>query len=97
EEEIGRIASTYHAWRGEVGEYEDVPGFCRAVGLNEIGKHGYILTPGRYVGAEEVKDDGEPFDEMVLRLTAELSGQFEKSKGLEEEIRKNLAGLGFNV
>ena len=100
DEEIGRIASTYHTWRGEgveCGDYEDVPGFCRAVTLDEIRKHGHILTPGRYVGAEAVEDDGEPFDEKMKRLTAELSGQFEKSKGLEEEIRKNLAGVGFKV
>ena len=97
DDEIGRIASTYHAWRGEGGEYEDVPGFCRAARLDEIKKHGYILTPGRYVGAEEVEDDGEPFDEKMNRLTAELAGQFERSRGLEGEIRKNLAGLGFNV
>jgi len=74
-----------------------VPGFCKAVKLDEIRKHGHILTPGRYVGAEAVEDDGEPFDEKMLRLTAELSGQFERSSGLEGEIRKNLAGLGFNV
>jgi len=100
DEEIGRIASTYHTWRGECGEcgdYDDVPGFCRAVTLDEIRKHGHILTPGRYVGAEAVEDDGEPFDEKMKRLTAELSGQFEKSSGLEEDIRKNLAGLGYEL
>jgi type I restriction enzyme M protein len=74
-----------------------VPGFCRAVKLDEIRRHGHILTPGRYVGAEEVEDGGEPFDEKMQRLTAELSGQFEKSKGLEEEIRKNLGGLGYEL
>jgi type I restriction enzyme M protein len=100
DEDIGRIASTYHTWRGECGEcgdYKDVPGFCRAVTLDEIRKHGHILTPGRYVGAEVVGDGGEPFDEKMKRLTAELSRQFEKSKGLEEEMRKNLAGLGFKI
>ncbi len=83
--------------RGEGGKYEDVPGFCMAVKLDEIRKHGHILTPGRYVGAEEVEEDGEPFEEKMARLTVELAGQFEKSSGLEGEIRKNLAGLGFNV
>ncbi len=74
-----------------------MPGFCRTVELDEIRKHGHILTPGRYVGAEEVEDDGEPFDEKMKRLTAELSRQFESSDGLEGEIRKNLAGLGYEL
>jgi len=97
DEEIQKIASTYHAWRGEGGKYEDVAGFCRAVKLDDIRKHGHILTPGRYVGAEEVEEDGEPFEEKMQRLTVELAGQFKRSSELDEEIRKNLAGLGFNV
>lgn len=97
DDEVQKIASTYHAWRGEGGKYEDVAGFCSAVKLNEIKKHGHILTPGRYVGAEEVEDDGEPFEEKMARLTVELSGQFKRSRELEGEIGKNLAGLGFNV
>lgn len=95
DDEIKRIASTYHAWRGEGGKYEDVPGFCRAVKLEEIRKHGHILTPGRYVGAEEVEEDGEPFEEKMQRLTGELAAQFRRSRELEEEIGKNLAGLGY--
>ncbi len=95
DEEIQKIASTYHAWRGEGGKYEDVAGFCKAVKLDEIRKHGHILTPGRYVGAEEVEDDGEPFEEKIGRLTVELAGQFKRSRELEEEINKNLAGIGF--
>jgi type I restriction enzyme M protein len=95
DEELLKITSTYHAWRGEGGKYEDVPGFCRAVKLDEIRKHGHILTPGRYVGAEEVEEDGEPFEEKMARLTVELAGQFRRSRELEEEIGKNLAGLGY--
>ncbi len=87
--------TTYHAWRGEGGKYEDVPGFCKAVKLDEIRKHGHILTPGRYVGAEEVEEDGEPFEEKMARLTGELAGQFKRSRELEGEIGKNLAGLGY--
>jgi type I restriction enzyme M protein len=97
DDEIKKISSTYHAWRGECGEYEDVAGFCKAVKLNEIRKHGHILTPGRYVGAEEVEDDGEPFEEKMARLTAELAGQFRRSRELEEEIEKNLAGIGYQI
>jgi len=65
--------------------------------LDEIWKYGHILTPGRYVGAQEVEDNGEPFEGKMKRLTAGFAGQFEKSGGLEVDIRKNLAGLGFKV
>ncbi|MBU4373886.1 MAG: type I restriction-modification system subunit M [Euryarchaeota archaeon] len=97
DDEIMKIAFTYHAWRGEGGKYEDVPGFCRAVKLEEIRKHRHILTPGRYVGAEEVEEDCEPFEEKMQRLTAELAGQFKRSKEIEEEIGENLAGLGYGL
>jgi len=100
DEEVGRIASTYHTWRGEgveCGDYEDVPGFCRAVTLDEVRKHGHILTPGRYVGAEVVEDDGEPFGVKVQRLTVELAEQFRQSNELEEVIKENLGGLGYEV
>jgi len=97
DEEVQKIADTYHAWRGEGGEYEDVPGFCKAVMLDEVRKHGHILTPGRYVGAEEVEDDGEPFEEKMPRLTTELAGQFARSGELEKEIRENLTELGYEL
>ncbi len=93
DEEVRKIASIYHAWRGEGGKYEDVSGLCKAVKLDEIRKHGHILTPGRYVGAEEVEEDGEPFEGKMKRLKVELTGQFKRSRELEEEIGKNLAGL----
>ncbi|MEA3514197.1 MAG: N-6 DNA methylase, partial [Nanoarchaeota archaeon] len=95
-EEIEQIASTYHAWK-EGKEYEDVLGFCKSVGLEEIRKHGHILTPGRYVGIEEEEDDGEAFEDKMKRLTSELAEQMEEGKILDEEIRKNLEGIGFNV
>lgn len=96
-EEVGRIARTYHAWRGEkeAGKYEDVPGFCKSATLEEIKGHGYVLTPGRYVGAEEVEDDGEPFEEKMGRLVKTLHEQFAESARLEQEIRTNLQHLGF--
>jgi type I restriction enzyme M protein len=97
ESDIGRIAGAYHAWRGEpdAGEYEDVPGFCKAAKLEDIEKHGFVLTPGRYVGAADVEDDGEPFEEKMQRLVSTLEEQFGESARLETEIRENLAWLGF--
>jgi len=95
--DIGRIVRTYHAWRGEAdaGNYEDVPGFCKSATLEDIKKHGYVLTPGRYVGAAEVEDDGEPFDEKMQRLTAELQECFSESDQLETRIKTNLEGLDY--
>ena len=73
-----------------------MPGFCKSAKLDEIRKHGHVLTPGRYVGAEDVEDDGEPFDDKMKRLTKTLEEQFAESVSLEKTIRKNLKGLGFN-
>ena len=96
-DDIGRIATAYHAWRGEkeTGKYKDIPGFCKSATTEEIAAHGYVLTPGRYVGAEEVEDDGEPFEEKMTRLTAQLYDQFAESGKLEKTIRKNLKRLGY--
>ena len=95
--DIGKIAGTYHAWRGEAdaGEYVDVPGFCKSAGLEDIKKHGFVLTPGRYVGSADVTDDGEPFDEKMLRLTAELHDCLSESESLGAQIKANLEGLGY--
>jgi type I restriction enzyme M protein len=98
-EEIERIASTYHAWRGEkdAGKYANVPGFCKSATTEEIASHGYVLTPGRYVGAEAAEDDDEPFDEAMQRLTGRLHEQFAESAKLEKRIAKNLTSLGFTL
>ncbi len=97
DEEIQRIAGTYHLWRGEkgTGEYKDVPGFCKSTSTEEIRKHGHVLTPGRYVGAEAIEDDGEPLEEKMKRLAAKLEEQFAESAKLELAIRKNLKGFGY--
>jgi len=103
EEEILKIADTYHAWRGEktenpnFGEYKDIKGFCKSATLEEIRKQDYILTPGRYVGIADVEEDLEPFEEKMERLAKELSEQFKKSKELEERIKNNLNELGFKI
>jgi type I restriction enzyme M protein len=95
--EIGKIAATYHTWRGEAdaGQYQDIPGFCKSASLEDIRKHGHVLTPGRYVGAAQQEDDGEAFEEKMLRLTAQLGEQMARGAELDVVIRKNLAGLGY--
>jgi len=97
DEEIARIAKTYHAWRGEkdAGKYEDVPGFCKSAAAEEIAAHGHVLTPGRYVGAEAVEDDDEAFEDKMRRLATTLNDQFAESTKLEKAIRENLTALGF--
>jgi type I restriction enzyme M protein len=95
DEEIKKISGTYHAWRGEGGMYEDVPGFCKAATLAEVRKQGHILTPGRYVGFPEEEDDGVTFDEKMKELTAQLKVQMEEGEKLDEEIKKNLEVLGY--
>jgi type I restriction enzyme M protein len=100
DEEIGRIADTYHGWRGEggvgnAGEYKDIPGFCKSATLDEIRKHGHVLTPGRYVGAEAQEDDGEPFAEKMQRLSAQWREQQKEAARLDAAIDANLKRLGF--
>jgi type I restriction enzyme M protein len=95
--DIQKIVSTYYAWRGEkgAGNYENEAGFCKSAATAEIVSHSHVLTPGRYVGAEEVEDDGEPFEEKMGRLVEELEGQFAESAKLEKAIKANLKGLGY--
>jgi type I restriction enzyme M protein len=95
DEEIARIASTYHTWRGTdpSEEYKDEPGFCYSAPLDEIKQHDFVLTPGRYVGALEAEDDGEPIAEKIERLTKQLYDHFDESARLEQEIRKQLRRL----
>lgn len=95
--EIQKIADTYHAWRGEknAGEYADVAGFCKSATLEEIRKHDHVLTPGRYVGAAEQEDDGEPFEEKMRRLSALWREQRAEGARLDALIEANLNELGF--
>lgn len=98
-EDIGKVAGTYHAWRGDTGadEYQDIAGFCRSAVLDDIRGHGHVLTPGRYVGAEDVEDDGEPFDERMRRLLLLLNDHQSDSLGLDRVIVSNLTKLGYDV
>ena len=93
--DITKIAETFEAF--DNGTLEDVKGYCAAVSTEEIAKQDYILTPGRFVGIEEQEDDGEPFDEKMTRLTGELSGMFKRSHDLEDEIRKRLGAIGYDI
>ena len=111
DDDIAKIVDTYHAWLGlpsptgrragdegnpaKAAKYEDVPGFCKSATTQDVASHGWVLTPGRYVGAEEVADDGEPFEAKMPRLVAELTAQFAESARLEAAIRANLNGLGY--
>ena len=94
-DDIKKISDTYEAF--VAGNLEDVKGFCAVVDRTEIEKQDYILTPGRYVGIEEQEDDGEPFDDKMKRLTSELSEMFAKSHELEDEIRKKLGAIGYEI
>lgn len=95
EEDIAKIAKTFNDFSN--GILENEKGYCKAVTLEDIAKQDYILTPGRYVGIAETKDDGEPFQEKMERLTTELSDLFAQSHDMEEEIRKQLASIGFTI
>jgi len=95
DEVIARIAATVAAWRGEAGDYADQPGYCRSVPLAEIAQHGHVLTPGRYVGAEEVEDDDEAFANKMQKLTEKLGEQMAKGAELDALIRQKLGGLGY--
>lgn len=99
EADILKIAETYHAWRGDkgAGKYEDVAGYCKSATTADIASHGFVLTPGRFVGAEEVEEDAEGFEVKMRRLVGELEGQFAESSRLEREIKANLKGLGFGM
>lgn len=94
--DIDAVATAYHSWR--IGDgYNDVEGFTKSATIADIETHGFVLTPGRYVGTAEVEDDGEPFEDAMVRLTDELAEQFAKSRLLEDEIRAQLAKVGYDI
>jgi len=95
--EVQMIADTYHAWRGEegAGVYADVAGFCKSASMDDIVKHSYVLTPGRYVGAADLDDDSEPFEEKMARLSALWQEQRAAATKLDAAIEANLKELGY--
>ena len=98
DEDVGKVASAYHNWRGtNGGVYKDEPGFCKVATLDEIAEHNYVLTPGRYVGSAEVEEDDEVFEEKMKLLTAELKDQFAQSHELEHQIKENLKKIGYGL
>jgi type I restriction enzyme M protein len=94
-DDMAKIADVYHSWRGEPGlpKYDNIPAFCASVTTSQIAEHHFVLTPGRYVGTEDIEDDGEPTNDKIARLKAELIEAFEESHQLEVTIRKFLEGL----
>jgi len=97
DEDIAKISEVYHNWRRIGGNYEDIQGFCKAATLAEVEANNYVLTPGRYVGTEEVEDDGISFEEKVTALSESLKGHFEKSIELQERIKNNLLKVGIEL
>ncbi len=97
DEVVQKIAGTYHDWRSKESKYEDVKGFCKSATLPDIQKHSYVLTPGRYVGAAAIVDDGEPFTDKMERLTSTLKSQMNEEEKLNAEIAKQLKKVGFEI
>lgn len=97
DDDVAKITQTYHEWRKKEGQYQDLKGFCKSASMQEIQKHRFVLTPGRYVGIPDEKDDGVPFEEKMRELTATLEQQMKEGKRLDEEIKKQLANVGFKI
>ena len=97
EKDIRKVVDIYHNWRQPNGNYEDEKGFCKAAKIDEIQKHNFVLTPGRYVGIPDEKDDGISFEVKMAELTGKLAEQMEKEKGLDEEIKEQLSKIGFKI
>jgi type I restriction enzyme M protein len=93
--DIMLIANTYHSWRNIGGSYEDKAGFSKSINLDEVRSNNYVLVPARYVGTEEIEDDGIPFDEKMNTLISKLAEQFERGAELERKVRENLKGIGY--
>lgn len=97
DEDMDKISETYHNWRKNPEKYEDTKGFCKSAKRDEVEKHGFVLTPGRYVGIADSIDDGIPFEEKMNNLTRTLSEQFAKEEVMNAEIKKQLAKIGFSI
>ena len=95
EDDIQQIAGTYHEWKHDGGDYEDIKGFCKSAKLAEIEKHNFVLTPGRYVGIPDEEEDGVLFEDKMAALTAELAAQMKEAEELDKEIKVQLAKVGF--
>lgn len=96
EADIKKVAETYHNYQNNEN-YQNMKGFCYCASTEEIKSNDYALTPGRYVGVEDIEDDGIPFEEKMKNITSDLSNQFEESHRLEEEIKNNLKAIGYEI
>lgn len=97
DDDVQKLSNTYHEWRKENGDYEDIKGFCKSATLKVVEKHKYVLTPGRYVGITDEEDDGIPFDEKMKALTGELAKQISEEKRVDDEIKKQLSNIGYEL
>lgn len=97
DEDIAKIAEAYHKWRSKEGGYEDIQGFCKSATLKEVEDNNYVLTPGRYVGTEDVEDDGVSFEEKISGITENLRVHFQQSIELQERIKENLKKVGIEI
>lgn len=97
DEDVARIANTYHEWRKKDGKYADIKGFSRSAPIEEVKKHGFVLTPGRFVGIPDAEDDVTSFGERMTDLTTKLKEQMAKEQELNSEIKKQLAKIGFEI
>lgn len=94
-EDLEKIIGTFHKWKRSAADYADIPGFCKSATTEEIAAHDFVLTPGRFVGAEDVEGDGEPYEDKMQRLVSNLNAQFTESAKLEQSIKASLSGLGY--
>jgi type I restriction enzyme M protein len=97
QEDIAQIANVYNQWKTKDGKYEDIQGFCKSATLKEVEENNFVLTPGRYVGTEEVEDDGVSFEDKVAVITENLKSHFGKSIELQERIKQNLKKVGIDL
>jgi len=97
DEDILKISDVYHNWRSKDGNYEDVQGFCKSSTIREVEENNFVLTPGRYVGTEDVEDDGISFEEKVSVISENLKSHFEQSIELQERIKLNLKKVGIEL
>jgi type I restriction enzyme M protein len=97
DKDLSKITDAYHAWRNAKGKYKDIQGFCKSASIKEVEANNFVLTPGRYVGTEEIEDDGVSFDEKIAAITGNLKEHFEKSVELQNRIKTNLKKIGIKL
>lgn len=97
ETDIHKISNTYHSWRNPEGDYKDIPGFCKSASVDDVAKNDFVLTPGRYVGTENVEDDGVKYDYKIAEISENLREYFTQSIDLQERIKVNLSKVGIEI